>query len=200
MSYPVDGWIVTALLCCLCEHLTWCHHRSLQRLCREVVMCWARLQDFSPQQQWVVQWQVRGWCAEHWRWQKEVFYLNMQAQHLERGQQESIRQANRNCFESHNVVILFWLLSPCKPLGRSIVFTSSSAISNAFNPPSFLSQNNWRLKQTKNTKVISVLRFEHNFPQTEYVNHCIMYKGIEKGWINPSAPITAKPERHRTEH
>lgn len=29
----------------------------------------------------------------------------------------------------------------CKPLGSSIVFTSSSAISNAFNPLNFLSQN-----------------------------------------------------------
>lgn len=33
------------------------------------------------------------------------------------------------------------LSSPCKPLGRSIVFTSSSAMSNAFNPLNFLSQN-----------------------------------------------------------
>lgn len=71
----------------LCRRLTWCHHQSLQRLCREAEMCWARLQDFSPRQQWVVRWPVRGWCAERWRWQKEVFYLNMQAQPLERGKQ-----------------------------------------------------------------------------------------------------------------
>lgn len=34
------------------------------------------------------------------------------------------------------------LLLPCRPLGRSIDFTGSSAISNAFKPLSFLSQNN----------------------------------------------------------
>lgn len=33
---------------------------------------------------------------------------------------------------------------PCKPLGRSIDFISSSAISNAFNPLSFRSQNSCR--------------------------------------------------------
>lgn len=41
---------------------------------------------------------------------------------------------------------IFRLTSPCKPLGSSIVFTSSSAISNAFNPLNFLSQNSWRVK------------------------------------------------------
>lgn len=46
-----------------------------------------------------------------------------------------------------NVCHILWLFSLCKPWGRSILFTSSSAISNAFNPLNFLSQNSWRLKR-----------------------------------------------------
>lgn len=44
---------------------------------------------------------------------------------------------------------IFRLTSPCKPLGSSMVFTSSSAISNAFNPLNFLSQNSWNVEKTK---------------------------------------------------
>lgn len=36
---------------------------------------------------------------------------------------------------------------PCKPLGRSMVFTSSSAMSKAFRPLSFFSQNSCRHRQ-----------------------------------------------------
>ena len=39
--------------------------------------------------------------------------------------------------------------SLCRPLGRSIVFTSSSAISKVFKPLSFLSQKSWRDKWNK---------------------------------------------------
>lgn len=56
---------------------------------------------------------------------------------------------------------LLWLSSPCKPLGRSIVFTSSSAMSKAFNPLSFLSQNSWRSSKQKN-KVLSTFFLKLN--------------------------------------
>lgn len=52
-------------------------------------------------------------------------------------------------FDTNRVVNLKGY-SPCKPLGRSIDFISSSAISNAFNPLSFRSQNSCRPKPNKN--------------------------------------------------
>lgn len=67
-------------------------------------------------------------------------------------------------FDTNRVVDLVGY-PPCKPLGRSIDFISSSAISNAFNPLSFRSQNSCRSKQTnknflkteKNMLLLSVL-------------------------------------------
>lgn len=38
-----------------------------------------------------------------------------------------------------------WL--PCKPFGRSIVFTSSSAMSKAFSPLNFFSQKSWHQRK-----------------------------------------------------
>jgi len=57
-------------------HPTWCLHRSLRRLCKEAVPCWAKLQDFSPPQQWAARWWGRGWCEGRWRWQRATFCPN----------------------------------------------------------------------------------------------------------------------------
>lgn len=98
--------IVSTVFMILCEHFTWCRHQSPQMLCREVVLCWARLQDFSPLQPWAVRWQARGWCAGHWRWQKAVFYLNTRAQHLCRGQPEGTSQASK-------ITSQLWIIQGC---------------------------------------------------------------------------------------
>lgn len=126
---------------------TWCHHQSPQRPCREAGPCSARLLGFSPPQLWAGQWWALGWCAAHWQWQTGAFYQNTPARRL-RKKKDGSSQATENAnFELNLLRILVVLSSPCKPLGRSIVFTSSSAMSNAFNPLSFRSQNSWPERQ-----------------------------------------------------
>lgn len=139
-----------------CEHLTWCHHQSRRRLYRGAATCWATLRGFSPRQRWAVRWPERDWCAGHWPRQRAAFYLRTRGRHLNMGKQR--HESNLKKKEGKRRKIQLWftqgcrifrLTSPCRPLGSSMVFTSSSAISNAFNPLNFLSQNSWNVEKNK---------------------------------------------------
>lgn len=120
---------------------TWCRRRSLRKLCRAAASCWATRRGSSPRPLSAGRWRGRGWCAGRWRWRRGAFCLNSRVRLL-------IRARGIQVWLQHIVSpTTRGLASPCRPFGRSIDFISSSAMSNAFNPLSFRSQNSCRSKR-----------------------------------------------------